>query len=70
MDMSGNVLEWTASKYTPYPGSRAKAKEGLVVLRGGSWFEEQIYATVTSRSLVTPDFRRNYIGFRCAKDAP
>jgi serine/threonine-protein kinase len=70
MDMSGNVLEWTASLYRPYPGSKAKAKEGLVVLRGGDWYEEQKYATATSRSLVTPDFRRNYIGFRCAKDAP
>ncbi len=70
LDMSGNALEWTASIYIPYPGSKAKAKEGHVVLRGGDWVEEQKYATVTTRALQKPDFYRNYIGFRCAKDAP
>ncbi|MEW6211402.1 MAG: bifunctional serine/threonine-protein kinase/formylglycine-generating enzyme family protein [Acidobacteriota bacterium] len=70
MDMSGNVLEWTASKYSPYPGSKAKPVEGYVVLRGGDWYEEQSYATATSRALQKPDFFRKYIGFRCAKDAP
>jgi serine/threonine-protein kinase len=70
MDMAGNVLEWTASYYEPYPTSKAKPLAGYIVARGGSWFQEESDARATKRKLVTPDFRRNYIGFRCAKDAP
>lgn len=38
LDMAGNVEEWTASKYHPYPGSSpgSPLPESIVV-RGGSW---------------------------------
>jgi serine/threonine-protein kinase len=68
MDMSGNALEWTASPYKLYPGSEAKPVDGVMVLRGGSFTQDQFLATATARSLQRPDFKRHYIGFRCARD--
>jgi serine/threonine-protein kinase len=69
MDMAGNVAEWTSSEYQPYPYSKAKAVPGYVVVRGGSFSQPQIDAKVTARILTPPDWVRNYIGFRCARDA-
>jgi toxoflavin biosynthesis protein ToxD len=38
VDMAGNVEEWTASIYRPYPGAAAtEVTEKRVVARGGSW---------------------------------
>jgi len=57
-DMSGNVWEWTSSKY---PGG-----EGRVV-RGGSWAYYPRYARASNRPGLAPGFRSNVIGFRCAQ---
>lgn len=69
MDMAGNVSEWTSSEYQPYANSKAKAIPGFVVVRGGSFAQDQVDAKVTARILTPPDRVRNYIGFRCAKDS-
>lgn len=58
LDMAGNVWEWTNSNEGRY-----------FVLRGGSFFEDRSYATVTSRLLSIPNDSKDYVGFRCAKSA-
>jgi formylglycine-generating enzyme required for sulfatase activity len=69
-DMAGNVAEWVADDYQPYPGSTAKVEPGNRVYRGGAFnFHKQDLAC-TTRWWDAPDTKTNYIGFRCAKDAP
>jgi serine/threonine-protein kinase len=68
-DMAGNVAEWTASDYKPYPGSRAKPQEGQKVVRGGSFTNPPEQQTATDRYFNYPSRAFDYIGFRCAKDA-
>ena len=58
-DMAGNVLEWTGSFYDK--------KEGSVVLRGGSWSYGRYYARCADRSRSSPNYRYNYVGFRCVR---
>ena len=72
----GNVWEWTADTFGPYPnfepdhyrensepwfGSRK-------VLRGGSWATRSRYVRATFRNFFTPDRRDPFAGFRtCAR---
>jgi eukaryotic-like serine/threonine-protein kinase len=74
-DMAGNVWEWTASPFAPYPGgpslNRIKMPEGAVrVVRGGSWDSSKKFATTTYRGYWSVKDARPTVGFRCAKDAP
>jgi formylglycine-generating enzyme required for sulfatase activity len=68
MDMCGNVGEWTASNYLPYPGNKYQdefyGKERYVV-RGGSWYTTPYESTVTFRYKYTPVSSYEDIGFRC-----
>lgn len=76
-DMSGNVWEWTSSKYERYPGNDTPAETYLSnyrTLKGGSWWDCSFYqcgisAPVFNRSFFSPKMRNETIGFRCAKDA-
>jgi len=73
-DMCGNVSEWTASWYLPYPGSKIEREsfgEIYKVVRGGSWIMPAMpYSRVAYRSnFQTPDYVHRGIGFRCARDA-
>jgi eukaryotic-like serine/threonine-protein kinase len=70
-DMSGNVWEWTASKFIPYQGGQARpavAGDNRVV-RGGSWESTRQWATTTYRGYWPHDTAKPTVGFRCAKDA-
>jgi formylglycine-generating enzyme required for sulfatase activity len=73
-DMCGNVAEWTASWYQPYPESkiqRASFGEHFKVARGGGWpLPQEPWSRATNRNLAQPpDYSHRSLGFRCAKDA-
>jgi serine/threonine-protein kinase len=69
LDMSGNIWEWTADDYKPYPGHQATFEipaDGKVI-RGGSYQSDRFHATTTTRNLDHASTRSPAIGFRCAK---
>jgi formylglycine-generating enzyme required for sulfatase activity len=55
-DMSGNVWEWTTSRY--------RARGDTYVVRGGSWNNNQLNARVAIRNDYYPYFSYNGYGFR------
>ena len=74
-DMAGNVWEWTASVYKPYPYNAADGREDpnssdLRTIRGGSWENYGIYNIYLVRTYIRgwadPSFWVHFIGFRCA----
>ena len=69
LDMAGNVAEWTATDYKPYPGSTAKPADGTKVVRGGAFNAPAKEQTATDRFYYRPTTTEDYIGFRCVKDA-
>lgn len=73
--MVGNVWEWTATTFEPYPGFSPDAYEDYSapwfgtrkVLRGGAWATRGRMITNTYRNFFTPDRRDVMAGFRtCA----
>ncbi|MBW3660689.1 MAG: ergothioneine biosynthesis protein EgtB [Gemmatimonadetes bacterium] len=76
--MIGDVWEWTASDFAPYPGfepfpyaeySAVHFGRGHRVLRGGSWATSALVARTTFRNWDWPSRRQIFAGFRCARDA-
>jgi formylglycine-generating enzyme required for sulfatase activity len=57
-DTVGNVWEWTNKK----PG------ESDIAVRGGAWNFAPSLARASTRLILAPDFRSNYIGFRLVRD--
>jgi len=75
--MLGDVWEWTASDFHPYPGFEAYpyAEYSQIffgsdykVLRGGSWATRPGVARGTFRNWDYPIRRQIFAGFRCAAD--
>lgn len=72
-DMAGNVWEWTASAFLPYP-ARAKERRkasGEMVQRGGSFLCDPNLCDgfrATARNHATPQTALVHVGFRCAAD--
>jgi len=72
-DLCGNVIEWTASWYQPYPGSKLKRAaygEKYKVIRGGAWaLPYEPWSRSASRGFAQPpDYKHRSVGFRCAQD--
>src|SRR4051794_8376507 len=76
--MVGDVWEWTASDFRPYPGfasfpyreySEVFFGPEYKVLRGGSWASHPTVARSTFRNWDYPIRRQIFAGFRCARDA-
>ena len=74
--MIGNIWEWTADDFQPYPGftidpykEYSKPWFGThKVLRGGCWATSSLLIRNSWRNFYTPDRRDVWVGFRtCAK---
>ena len=74
--MLGNVWEWTASTFQPYPGFSADPYKEYSqpwfgthkVLRGGCWATSALLIRNSWRNFYTPDRRDVWAGFRtCAR---
>ena len=74
-DMSGNVFEWCEDvwhgdyKGAPEDGSAwiKDGKEGIRVVRGGSWYFDDSYSRVADRISYYAYFRYFSIGFRLSR---
>jgi len=76
--MLGDVWEWTATDFGPYPGfvafpydeySAVFHGDAYKVLRGGSWATHPAACRSSFRNWDLPIRRQIFAGFRCARDA-
>ena len=78
LDMTGNVWEWTSSKFAGYAGFRADPypeysevwfDDDHRVLRGGSWATSAPLLRASFRNFFRRNFRIAFAGLRLAADA-
>jgi formylglycine-generating enzyme required for sulfatase activity len=72
-DMHGNVWEWCADGYAPYPAGDAVDPVGpksapKKVIRGGSWYFDAASCRCAARYSHDPSDRGFSLGFRVARD--
>ena len=71
-DMSGNVWEWTDTKYRYYDKERnvRLGKEGqMYVIRGGAWELPKASSRIAWRGKRLPELKNSFGGFRLCLDA-
>lgn len=74
-DLAGNVAEWVQDFYEPrYRPEPAQDPQGPLqsqspfrVIRGGSYLHSSPWLRSTARLMASPEERRSWIGFRCAR---
>ena len=70
-DVHGNVWEWVADRYAPYPTSAVTdptgAPSGGVVGRGGSWNDEAAWCRSATREAAPSGQAYHVVGFRLAR---
>lgn len=78
LDMTGNVWEWTADAFGPFPGfepfpypeySETWFDGDHRVLKGGSWATRPSVLRTSFRNFFRRHFRIAFAGIRCAADA-
>ena len=76
-DFVGNVWEWTASTFAPYPGFEPYPYPGYSVpwfdgrhrvMRGGSWATLERIARPAFRNWYEPHLRRMFVGLRLVRE--
>ena len=73
-DMQGNVREWCADRYEPYPTGAVVAPDGANsgsyrVYRGGSWDYNAYYCRVADRDYYDPSHAYYSMGFRLVRSS-